>query len=69
MKKARLNIFKGKITGITRGTMSANLVIELGPGLKLRSRLPARSFHLLNPTRGQMVSVVIPAVDVVVSPI
>jgi molybdopterin-binding protein len=69
MKKARLNIFKGKITWITRGTMSANLVIELGPGLKLRSRLPATSLNLLNPRRGQMVSVVIPAVDVVVAPI
>jgi molybdopterin-binding protein len=69
MKKARLNIFKGKITWITRGTMSANLVIELGSGLKLRSRLPATSLNLLNPRRGQMVSVVIPAVDVVVAPI
>jgi molybdopterin-binding protein len=68
MKKPRLNIFKGKITGITRGTMSANLVIELSPGLKLTSRLPATSLNVMNPRRGQVVSVVIPAVDVVVAP-
>jgi molybdopterin-binding protein len=68
MKKPRLNIFKGKITRIVRGPISFDLVIELAPGLKLTSRLPASSFNLLNPRPGQIASVVIPAIDVEVAP-
>ena len=68
MKRRPLNVFKAKITRIVRRRISADLVIELAPGLELISRLSAGSFNAMNPRCGQMASVVIPAVDVVVVP-
>lgn len=68
MKRRPLNVFKGKITRIVRRRISADLVIELAPGLEFISRLPASSFNAMNPKRGQIASVVIPALDVVIVP-
>jgi molybdopterin-binding protein len=68
MKRRPLNVFKGKITRIVRRPISADLAIELAPGLELISRLSASSFNAMNPRCGQTASVVIPAVDVVVVP-
>lgn len=68
MKRRPLNVFKGKITRIVRRRIGADLVVELAPGFELISRLPASSFKAMNPKRGQIASVVIPALDVVIVP-
>jgi len=68
MKRTQLNVFKGRITRVIPCAMGADLVVELAPGLKIISRLTAASFAAMNPRRGQAACVVIPALDVIVTP-
>jgi molybdopterin-binding protein len=66
MKLSARNILKGKVTNVTKGTVAAEVQVDIGGGNVITSTITVSSAERLGLTSGKDVSVVIKASEVII---
>ena len=67
MKLSARNIFKGKVTGITKGAVIAEVQVDIGGGNTVTSTITLNSLERLGLAVGKQASVVVKASDVILA--
>jgi molybdopterin-binding protein len=65
MKLSARNILKGKVTGITKGAVAAEVEVDIGGGNVMTSTITVNSAERLGLAPGTDVSVIIKASEVI----